>query len=138
MLQSELQVALLNGLRVPEDILYHNTTNGGNLYAPAGIEGNLEATDLCNVTTLNGYPLAKLASYLNGQHLDTFLAQNVKFAAAPTYNLLNGHDLDKLLDQVWLDNEDVELSELELESGDFEGLLEFQVGEKGSPHALEM
>ncbi|KAH8290210.1 hypothetical protein KR054_001069, partial [Drosophila jambulina] len=126
-LQSELQVGLLNGLRVPEDVLYHNTnTNGGYLTTPVDIEGNLEALDLCNVTTLNGYPLDKLSSYLNGEHLDTFLAENVKFSTAPTYNLLNGHQLDKLLDQVWLDNEDVELTGVELESGNFEGLLEFQ------------
>ncbi|KAH8234407.1 hypothetical protein KR038_009118, partial [Drosophila bunnanda] len=125
-LQSELQVGLLNGIRVPEDVLYRNTSNGGYLTTPVGIEGNLEGSELCNVTTFNGYPLNKLANYLSGQSVNTFLAENVKFSAAPTYNLLNGHKLDELLDQVWLDNEDVELSGVELESGNFEGLLEFQ------------
>ncbi|XP_017027163.1 uncharacterized protein clos [Drosophila kikkawai] len=125
LLQSELQVGLLNGLRVPEDVLYQNT-NGGYLSTPVGIEGNLEASDLCNISTLNGYPLDKLNNYLNDQHLDTFLAENVNFSTAPTYKLLNGHKLDNLLDQVWLDNEDVELSGVQLETGNFEGLLEFQ------------
>ncbi|XP_017066585.1 uncharacterized protein LOC108104812 [Drosophila eugracilis] len=123
-LQSELVLNQLNGLRVPEDLLYQN--GGGYISAPVSIEGNLKVAGLSNITSLNGYPLDELEKYLSGQTDDTFLAENVKFSGAPTYQLLNGQNLDNLLNEVWLDNERIELRELKLESGQFEGLLEFQ------------
>ncbi|XP_017012150.2 uncharacterized protein clos [Drosophila takahashii] len=123
-LQSELHLGQLNGLRVPEDVIYQN--HGGYLSVPVSIEGNLEAAELSNITILNGYPLEALERYLGGQTLDTFVAENVKFGEAPSYQLLNGQEVSKLLDQVWLDNEQIELSGLELDSAQFKGLLEFQ------------
>ncbi|XP_017120153.1 uncharacterized protein LOC108141347 [Drosophila elegans] len=123
-LQSELQLGQLNGLRVPEDVFYQ--TGGGHLTAPVSIEGSLEAADLCNLTSLNGYPLEPLEKYLSGHGMDTFVAENVKFAGAPSYRLLNGQVLNQLLDEVWLDNEQIELRGLAVDSAQIEGLLEFQ------------
>ncbi|XP_017045074.2 uncharacterized protein LOC108090753 [Drosophila ficusphila] len=123
-LQSELQLGKINGLRVPEDMIYHD--GGGYLSAPVSIDGNLEAADFCNITNLNGYPLDALDEYLNGKPQHTFMAENVKFDGAPSYHQLNGYNLSKLLDEVWLDNEQIELRGLKLDSGDVEGLLEFQ------------
>ncbi|EDV58234.2 uncharacterized protein LOC6541760 [Drosophila erecta] len=123
-LQSELQLDHLNLLRVPEDIIYHN--GGGYISSPVSIEGNLEAAELSNIASLNGYPLEALELYLTGKNVDTFVAENVRFGGEPSYHLLNGHNLGNLLDQVWLDNEQIALRELKLESGQFEGLLEFQ------------
>jgi len=124
-LQSELQLDRLNGLRVPEDVIYHN--GGAYISAPVSVDGDLEALKLSNITNLNGYPLEALEIYLSGQNVRTFVAENVKFGGEPSYQHLNGHNLGNLLDQVWLDNEQIELREIKLESGQFEGLLEFQV-----------
>uniref|UniRef100_A0A6P4EBK3 LOW QUALITY PROTEIN: uncharacterized protein LOC108040825 n=1 Tax=Drosophila rhopaloa TaxID=1041015 RepID=A0A6P4EBK3_DRORH len=123
-LQSELQLGQLNGLRVPEDVIYQ--TGGGYLTAPVSIEGNLEAADFCNLTSLNGYPLEALEKYLSGHNVDTFVAENVKFEGPPSYHMLNGQAVSQLLDQVWLDNEQIELRGLKLDSAQFEGLLEFE------------
>ncbi|XP_041450219.1 uncharacterized protein LOC111075604 isoform X2 [Drosophila obscura] len=127
-LQSELMVGRVNGLRVPEDMLY--TDAGGFLSAPVTINGNLEVAELCNLTRLNGYHLAALDKYLNGEPYDTFHAESVKFERPPTYNYLNGHQLQQLLDQVWLDSERIELGgteqKLEFASTAFEGLLDFR------------
>ncbi|XP_034652706.1 uncharacterized protein LOC117891379 isoform X1 [Drosophila subobscura] len=126
-LQSELLVGRVNGLRVPEDMLY--TDAGGYLSAPVTINGSLEVAELCNLTSLNGYHLATLDKYLNGEQHDTFHAENVKFEGPPTYKYLNGHQAEQLLDQVWLDSERIELGgteqRLEFASTAFEGLLDF-------------
>ncbi|KAH8400751.1 hypothetical protein KR009_000744 [Drosophila setifemur] len=123
-LQSELQVGQLNGLRVPEDVIYMST--GGHLSASVSIAGDLTVAEWCNISRLNGYPLDTLDKYLNGQLGDTFRAENVKFNGRPSYNRLNGHDLSKLLDQVWLDNEQIELRGVQMDSAYFKGLLELQ------------
>ncbi|EDW89529.2 uncharacterized protein LOC6528783 isoform X2 [Drosophila yakuba] len=123
-LQSELKLDHLNLLRVPEDVIYHN--GGGYISTPVSIRGNLEAAELSNITSLNGYPLEALELYLTGRNVQTFVAENVRFGGEPSYHLLNGHTLGNLLDQVWLDNEQIDLGEIRLESGQFEGLLEFQ------------
>ncbi|XP_039486003.1 uncharacterized protein LOC120448200 isoform X1 [Drosophila santomea] len=123
-LQSELKLGHLNLLRVPEDVIYHN--GGGYISTPVSIRGNLEAAELSNITSLNGYPLEALELYLTKRNVQTFVAENVRFGGEPSYHLLNGHTLGNLLDQVWLDNEQIDLGEIRLESGQFEGLLEFQ------------
>ncbi|XP_033254509.1 uncharacterized protein LOC117193967 [Drosophila miranda] len=127
-LKSELLVGRVNGLRVPEDMLY--TDAGGSMTAPFTINGGLEVAELCNVTRLNGYHLQALSQYLNGEQHDTFHAESVKFERPPTYNYLNGHKLQQLLDQVWLDSERIELGgreqRLEFASTAYEGLLDFR------------
>ncbi|XP_002138764.3 uncharacterized protein clos [Drosophila pseudoobscura] len=127
-LQSELIVGRVNGLRVPEDMLC--TDAGGSMTAPVTINGSLEVVELCNVTRLNGYHLQALSQYLNGEQRDTFHAESVKFERPPTYNYLNGHKLQQLLDQVWLDSERIELGgreqRLEFASTAYEGLLDFR------------
>ncbi|KAH8345532.1 hypothetical protein KR084_007608 [Drosophila pseudotakahashii] len=130
-LQSELQLGQLNGLRVPEDVIYQK--GAAYLSAPVSIEGNLEAAELSNITILNGYPLEALQKYLSGQTLDTFLAESVKFDEAPSYQLLNSQEVGKLLDQVWLDNEQIELRGLALDSAQIKGLLELQGPLNGQP-----
>ncbi|XP_017105993.2 uncharacterized protein clos [Drosophila bipectinata] len=122
--QSDIQVGRLNGLLIPENMLYQN--NPGYLSGPVSIAGDLTATGLCNFSSLNGYPLEPLSRYLGGQLPETFHAEEVEFTRPPTIHQLNGHHLGELLDQVWLDNEQIELTGVELDSSNFEGLLEMK------------
>ncbi|KAH8270837.1 hypothetical protein KR018_006377 [Drosophila ironensis] len=125
-LQSDLQVGLLNGLRVPEDVIYTHQQPGQMLLQPVSIAGDLQASGWCNFSSLNGYPLSALRDYLNTDRVPgTFLAEEVKWQGPPpTYRRLNGHDLRELLDAVWLDNEAIELNGVQVEMANLEGLLE--------------
>ncbi|XP_034479969.1 uncharacterized protein LOC117785829 isoform X2 [Drosophila innubila] len=123
-LQQSIQVGQVNGLRVPEDMLY---VQGGNwLQAPLQLTGQLLAP-LCNVSSLNGFHLDSLAHYLSGNApLDTLHLEQAQFGKSPSYETLNGHLLPQLLDDLWLDNEHVELKGVQLANCSFAGLLEFE------------
>ncbi|EDV98107.1 GH22859 [Drosophila grimshawi] len=125
-LQDSLSVGRLNGLRVPEDMLY--AQGGGMLQAPMKINGQLVvAIDQCNVSALNGFQLDALAQYLREDSaLDTLHVEHAEFEAPPQFEQLNGRQLQTLLDKLWLDNELVQLKAAQLDSASFEGLLEFE------------
>ncbi|XP_068144754.1 uncharacterized protein clos [Drosophila tropicalis] len=120
-MEANVQVGSLNGLHVPEDLLYKS--GGGYLLQPVNIQGNLAISKLCNISLLNGYPLEKVADYLQE---DSLIVEQAEFDEEPTYQSLNGHHMDDLLNRVWLDNEPIELSQPEINSASFEGLINFQ------------
>ncbi|KAH8418592.1 hypothetical protein KR222_003032 [Zaprionus bogoriensis] len=137
-LQRPIQVGYVNGLRVPEDMLYAQLD--GMLQAPMQIKGQLvlPAQQLCNVSQLNGLPLDALAHYLDKgaeAELDTLHVEQAQFdEGAPSYERLNGHRMEQLLEQLWLDNEHVELRGVHLASASFQGLLEYE----GALNGLEV
>lgn len=53
--------------------------------------------------------------------------EQAQFEMAPKYEKLNGHKLQQWLNDVWLDNEMVELKAVQLANASFEGLVEFEV-----------
>ncbi|EDW60476.2 uncharacterized protein clos [Drosophila virilis] len=123
-LQQSLSVGRVNGLRVPEDMLY--AQGGGMLQAPLKINGQLLASpQQCNVSSLNGFQLDALTHYLNGGY-DMLHVEQAQFEMAPKYEKLNGQKLQQLLNDVWLDNEMVELKAVQLANASFEGLIEFE------------
>lgn len=130
-LQQSLSVGRVNGLRVPEDMLY--AQGGGTLQAPFKVKGHvvmLSPQHVCNVSSLNDYQLDALKHYLGGGatgELDTLHVEQAEFAVPPIYEKLNGHQLQQLLDELWLDNEFVELQAVKLANASFNGLLEFEV-----------
>ncbi|XP_030242675.1 uncharacterized protein LOC108653218, partial [Drosophila navojoa] len=129
-LQQSLSVGRVNGLRVPEDMLY--AQGGGMLQAPFKVKGHvviLSPQQVCNVNSLNDYQLEALKHYLGGGatvELDTLHVEQAEFAVPPIYEKLNGHQLQQLLDELWLDNEFVELQAVKLANASFNGLLEFE------------
>ncbi|KAH8384888.1 hypothetical protein KR093_011414 [Drosophila rubida] len=126
-LDQSIDVGRVNGLRVPEDMLY-SQGGGGLLSAPVQINGNLVAsTQLCHVSNLNGFHLEALASYLsNDTSMDALHVEQAEFEGVPHYETLNGHRLQDLLNEKWLDNEHVALKSVRLDDASFEGLLEFE------------
>lgn len=128
-LQRPISGGHVNGLRVPEDMLY--TQFDGMLQAPLTISGQLQVSSKqqCNVSKLNGYPLDALSHYLsnNGASQDTLHVEQAQFDEEPVYETLNGHHLEQLLDRLWLDNEHVELRGVHIASASFQGLLEYEV-----------
>jgi len=135
-IQKSIKVGHVNGLRVPEDMLY--VQGGGWLQAPLSINGKLLAPmQLCNVSSLNGFHLESLTRYLNDvATADTLHVEQAQFEQAPSYETLNGQYLHQLLDELWLDNEHVELKGVHLNNCSFEGLLEFEVRAKKITHCL--
>lgn len=133
-LQRPISVGHVNGLRVPEDMLYAQVD--GMLQAPLTINGQLQvsSTQQCNVSLLNGYPLEELSHYLstNGASQDTLHVEQAQFDEEPAYETLNGHHLEQLLDRLWLDNEHVELRGVHIASASFQGLLEYEVSKQGT------
>lgn len=133
-LQRPISVGHVNGLRVPEDMLYVQVD--GMLQAPLTINGQLQvsSTQQCNVSLLNGYPLEELSHYLNtnGASQDTLHVEQAQFDEEPAYETLNGHHLEQLLDRLWLDNEHVELRGVHIASASFQGLLEYEVSRQGT------
>ncbi|KAH8299952.1 hypothetical protein KR044_007877 [Drosophila immigrans] len=125
-LDQSINVGRVNGLQVPEDMLY--TQGGGFLQHPVQINGNLHGSaQLCNVSNLNGFHLEALARYLSDETaLDTLHVEQAQFEAVPRYETLNGHQLHNLLNEKWLDNEHVELKSVRMHNASFEGLLEFE------------
>ncbi|XP_033149166.1 LOW QUALITY PROTEIN: uncharacterized protein LOC108594674 [Drosophila busckii] len=123
--EQPLVVARLNGLRVPQDMLHAQT--GGSFQAPVTINGQLLVApeQQCNVGILNGIPLDKLSAYLKHAG-DTLLVEQAQFEQAPSYEKLNGYQLQQLLDEIWLDNEEIILQGVQLANASFEGLLDFE------------
>lgn len=128
-LQRPISVGHVNGLRVPEDMLYAQID--GMLHAPLKINGQLlvSSTQQCNVSSLNGFPMDELSYYLgNGEAAQgTLHVEQAQLDAAPEYHTLNGNRMEQLLDRLWLDNEHVELSGVDIASASFQGLLEYEV-----------
>ncbi|KAM8711091.1 hypothetical protein ACLKA7_000254 [Drosophila subpalustris] len=123
-LQRSIQVGRVNGLRVPEDMLYAQGDNW--LQAPLNITGNLHG-QLCNVSSLNGFHLESLNHYLSdASALDTLHVEQAQFESPPSYETLNGRPLQQLLDDLWLDNEYVQLKGVQLSNCRFAGLLQFE------------
>ncbi|XP_023159988.1 uncharacterized protein LOC111592166 isoform X2 [Drosophila hydei] len=129
-LQQSLSVGRLNGLRVPEDMLY--AQGGGMLRAPLKVKGHVVIVSphqQCNMSSMNGYQLNALKHYLRGgenAELDTLHVEQAQFEVPPSYEKLNGRKLQQLLDELWLDNEFVELQAAQLSNATFNGLLAFE------------
>ncbi|XP_054737091.1 uncharacterized protein LOC129243799 isoform X1 [Anastrepha obliqua] len=129
-MQAPLSTSTLNGVHVPLDIIYANSSVPQIIYASASIHGQLNVIGsgaICNVSTLNGMHLLKLQQFLKAGGADTLHVEHANFAQTPLYHSLNHHELAILLDRVWLANENVRLSQhVELANTTFEGLLEFE------------
>ncbi|XP_060653669.1 LOW QUALITY PROTEIN: uncharacterized protein LOC132789585 [Drosophila nasuta] len=125
-LSHSINVKRVNGLQIPEDMMY--TQVGGFLPVPVQINGNLVASSqLCNVSNLNGFHLPALSRYLSGDAaLNTLHVEQAQFGGIPHYETLNGRRLENVLNEIWLNNEHVELKGVQLDNASFEGLLEFE------------
>lgn len=103
------------------------------LRAPLKVKGHVVIVSphqQCNMSSMNGYQLNALKHYLRGgenAELDTLHVEQAQFEVPPSYEKLNGRKLQQLLDELWLDNEFVELQAAQLSNATFNGLLAFEV-----------
>lgn len=123
-----LNTATLNAQFAPDELLCHSQT--AQFLQPLVIEGDLIVEGrISNVSIVNHVNLHALEDYLHGGYTDTLYVENAYFAnGPPVYKTLNHRSISKILDSVWLTNEDVVLPQkIALNDAHFEGLLLFEV-----------
>ncbi|XP_037941392.1 uncharacterized protein LOC119674329 [Teleopsis dalmanni] len=123
-----LYTQTMNGLRVPDDILFRHSQSPQILREPIVIEKNLLVKGkIYNTTIINDIDIPALERFLDDETYETLHVENATFTYAPYYQTLNGHDIGELLDTVWQLNDDVELKQrVVIEHAVFEGLLDFK------------